>query len=144
MRDSACRWFIVKKAKIFWSYVKVGLSPSKKKNVICFIERSLKMMKNAFYFILKAVFVLKIVKFFVMTFWSSRENGFIRKLRLTARFMTWFTNNYNTHSANISRNKSNQTMKFDQSIEYNKRNIFPQKLCKKWGRETSYRLSFIF
>ena len=22
MRDSACRWFIVKKAKIFWSYVK--------------------------------------------------------------------------------------------------------------------------
>ena len=99
MRDSACRWFIVKKAKIFWSYVKVGLSPSKKKNVICFIERSLKMMKNAFYFILKAVFVLKIVKFFVMTFWSSRENGFIRKLRLTARFMTWFTNNYNTHSA---------------------------------------------
>ena len=22
MRDSTCRWFIVKKAKIFWSYVK--------------------------------------------------------------------------------------------------------------------------
>ena len=33
--------------------VKVGLSPSKKNCVICFIEISLKMMNNAFYFILK-------------------------------------------------------------------------------------------
>ena len=31
--------------------------------VICFIESSLKMMKNAFNFILKAHFVLKIFKF---------------------------------------------------------------------------------
>ena len=29
----------------------------------CFIESPLKMMKNAFYFILKALFVLKIFKF---------------------------------------------------------------------------------
>ena len=42
---------------------KVGLSPSKKNGVICFIESPLKMMKNAFYFILKALFVLKIFKF---------------------------------------------------------------------------------
>ena len=34
-----------------------------KKCVICFIESPLKMMKNAFYFILKALFVLKIFKF---------------------------------------------------------------------------------
>ena len=31
--------------------------------VICFIESALKMMENAFYFILKALFVLKIFKF---------------------------------------------------------------------------------
>ena len=43
--------------------LKVGLSPSKKNCVICVIERPLKMMKNAFYFILKALFVLKIFKF---------------------------------------------------------------------------------
>ena len=43
--------------------VKVGFSPSKKVYFICFIESPLKMMKNAFYFILKALFVLKIFKF---------------------------------------------------------------------------------
>ena len=32
---------------------------------------------------------------------------------------------------NISQNKGNQTMKFGQLIEYNKRNIFLQKLCGK-------------
>ena len=31
----------------------------------------------------------------------------------------------------ISQNKSNQTMKFGQLMEYNKRNIFRQKLCQK-------------
>ena len=42
---------------------KVGLSPSKKKVIICFNHSPSKMMKNAFYFILKALFVLKIFKF---------------------------------------------------------------------------------
>ena len=42
---------------------KVGRSPSKKYCVICLIESPLKMMKNALYFILKALFVLKIFKF---------------------------------------------------------------------------------
>ena len=43
--------------------VKVGLSPSKKICVICLIERPLKMMNNVFYFILIALFILKIFKF---------------------------------------------------------------------------------
>ena len=43
--------------------LKVGLSPSKKNYVICFIESPLKMIKNAFCFILKPPFVLKIFKF---------------------------------------------------------------------------------
>ena len=34
-----------------------------KKCVICFVESPLKMMKNAFYFILIALFVLKVLKF---------------------------------------------------------------------------------
>ena len=42
---------------------KVWLSPSKKNCAICFIESPLKMMKIVFYFILKALFVLKIVQF---------------------------------------------------------------------------------
>ena len=45
---------------------------------------------------------------------------------------------------NISQSKDNQTMKFGQLIEYNKRNIFLQKVCRKWGKETSstYLCSF--
>ena len=46
--------------------VKVGLLSFKKLCVICFIESPLKMLKNAFYFILKALFVLKIFKFLLM------------------------------------------------------------------------------
>ena len=45
---------------------------------------------------------------------------------------------------NISQSKENQTMKFGQLIEYNKSNIFVQKLCGKWGKETSSRPLFIF
>ena len=36
---------------------------------------------------------------------------------------------------NISQSKGNQTMKFGQLIEYNKRNIFLQKLCGKLDRD---------
>ena len=43
--------------------IKVGLSPSKKKRIICFNDSPSEMMKNAFYFISKALFVLKIFKF---------------------------------------------------------------------------------
>ena len=43
--------------------VKVGLSPSKKKIIICFNDSPSKVMKNAFYFILKTLFVHKIFKF---------------------------------------------------------------------------------
>ena len=42
------------------------------------------------------------------------------------------------------KSKNNQTMKFRQLIEDNVRNIFLQKSCKKWGRETSFRLLFVF
>ena len=44
---------------------------------------------------------------------------------------------------NISGSKSNQAMKLGQSIDYNKRNIFLQKLCRKWDRETSSRPLFL-
>ena len=36
----------------------------------------------------------------------------------------------------ISGSKSNQAMELGQLIDYNKRNIFFQKLCRNWGRET--------
>ena len=45
---------------------KVVLSNFKKMCLICFIESPLKMMKNAFSFILKAFFVPKFLKFLFM------------------------------------------------------------------------------
>ena len=44
---------------------------------------------------------------------------------------------------NIS-SKGNETMKFGQLIEYNKKNILLQKLCGKRGRKTSSRPLLIF
>ena len=45
---------------------------------------------------------------------------------------------------NISRSRGNQIMKFGQLIEYNKRDTFLQKLCRKWDNETSCKPLFIF
>ena len=45
---------------------------------------------------------------------------------------------------NISQIKEIQRKKFLQLIEYNKRNIFLRKLCRKGGRETSSRPWFCF
>ena len=51
-----------KKSSSLEKTFKVGFSPSKK-FFICFNESPLKTMKNTFYFILKALLVLKIFKF---------------------------------------------------------------------------------
>ena len=40
---------------------------------------------------------------------------------------------------NISWSECNQAIKCGQLVEYNKRKIFLQKLCRKWGRGTSSR-----
>ena len=52
---------------------------------------------------------------------------------------TWETNNYDTHIANISISKGNQTLKFGQLIEYDMRNIFLEHSYTKCGLETSPR-----
>ena len=58
--------------------IKVGLSPSKKICVICLLESPIKMMKNALYFILKALFVLKLFVLKLFTF-LSRYFGHVGK-----------------------------------------------------------------
>ena len=44
----------------------------------------------------------------------------------------------------ISRSKGNQTIKIGQLIEYKKRNIFPPKSCREWGREVSSKCLVFF
>ena len=107
---------------VYFIYLKSDSHLLKKFCVICFIENPLKIMKNAIYFILKALFVFKISKFLS------------RKIRLTSEFVMSrpVLQTIATHILlNISRNKGNQTMKLGQLIEYNKRNNFLQKLCGK-------------
>ena len=61
------------------------------------MESPLKIMKNAFHFTSKALFVLKIFKFFVLTFWSC-----IKTTQLNLKFndvTPWLANNCNTYIA---------------------------------------------
>ena len=66
--------------------IKIGLSPSKKK-FIYFNDSPSKMMKNAFYFILKALFVLKMFNFVCLDFFVMYKNGLIGKISLISKFM---------------------------------------------------------
>ena len=58
--------------------VKVGLSHLPNKIIfICFNENPLKMMKNAFYFIVKAFFVLKIFNFLFWLFGHVKSSAWL-------------------------------------------------------------------
>ena len=50
-------------------------SPSKKNCSACFNNNSLKKMKNAFYFILKALFVLKVFKLLSWLFGNAEKTS---------------------------------------------------------------------
>ena len=86
------------------------------------------------FFHLKNSFRSQDIYVFVTTFWSCRRNGLIRKITLTSKFMTSQPGLQliAIHTLpNISQSKGNQRMKLGLLIEYNKRNIFHQKLCGK-------------
>ena len=64
---------------------------------------------------------------FILNFWSYRKNGLIKKLNLIEKSMTLQPGQETVTMhilTNISQNKDNQTMKFGQLIENNKRNNF--------------------
>ena len=46
--------------------------------------------------------------------------------------------------SNISKTKANQPMKFGQLVNYSARNIFLQKSCRNWVRDTSSGSPFVF
>ena len=70
------------------------------------------------------------------------QNCLIKKARLISNFMASQPGKQTIEInilPNISRSKSNQTMKFGQLIECNMRNIFLEKLYTSCGGETSPR-----
>ena len=71
-----------------------------------------------------------------------KKNGLIREIKLISKFMTSQPGKQTIAICtllNISKVKDNRTMKFDQLIEYDMRNIFLEKLYGKCGGETILR-----
>ena len=93
------------------------------------------MTKNAFYFMLKALFVLEIFRFLSRIF-DCVEKRLDKKAKVNFKIVTLQTGQQiiTIHILlNISRSKGNQTMKFGQLIEYNVRMIFLEKFYTKCG-----------
>ena len=65
--------------------LKVGLSSFKKIALLASLKA---LNKKWFLFHLKSFFRSQDIYVFVMTFWSSRKNGLIRKISLVSKFMT--------------------------------------------------------
>ena len=68
-----------------------------------------------------------------------QKNGLIRKIKLISKFMTSQPGKEAIAIyilVNVSKNKSNQAMKFGQFIEYVIRNIFLEKSYTKCGGKT--------
>ena len=122
--------------------LKVGLSPSKKVVFVCLDESPLNVMKNMFYFALKALLFFEIFTFFYWSFGCVEKMMMIRKLGLIPTFMTSQTGQQiiTIHLlSKISKCKSNYAMKLGQSVEYSMRNIFLEKSSAKCDVEASCR-----
>ena len=95
-------------------------------------ENPLKIMKNAFYFTLKAIFVFN----FCLDFLVIYKNGLIKKISFILKVMMsqLGKKTISIHILpNISRTKGNQTIKFGQLRKCNTRNIFVEKSYAKCG-----------
>ena len=93
-------------------------------------ENPLKLMKNAFCFTLKALFVLK-------TF-GHIEKRFDKEDQVNFKFISSRRRKQTSATyilPDISRSNRNQTIKFSQLIEYIVKNIFLDKSYTKWGGE---------
>ena len=103
-------------------------------------ESSLTVTKNAFYFTLKSLFVLKYLNF-CLEFLVMQKKSLIRNIRLILKFMTSQPEKQIIPMQilpNISRSKGNQTTKFAQLTECNMRNIFLEKSYIKCGDKTLF------
>ena len=65
---------------------KVGLSPSKQSSCYLVQRKPFKIDKKCFLFHLKSSFRSRDIYIFVLTFWSCRKKGLIRKIRLILKF----------------------------------------------------------
>ena len=76
---------------------------------------------------------------FCLDFLVMYQNGLIKVNFKFNDVTAWLTKNCSSMLSNTSRSKINQTMKFDQLIECNMKNIFLEISCITCGGETSHR-----
>ena len=114
----------MKRNYIYVRGLKVGLS------LLLHQWKPLKMMKNAFYFILKTRFVLKIFEFLSWRSGQVEKTAWNNLVKKQLQYTLLYT----------SRSKDYETMKLGQLIEYNKIISFLRKSCSKWSRKSSSRI----
>ena len=105
------------------------------------IASQLKMMRNAFYFTLKALFVLEI---FQILFWVFGYVGIQHDERAKVNFKISYVSNWiktiTIHMLpDISRSQGNLTTKFVPLIEYDIRNFLVEKSCTKCGGQSFFK-----
>ena len=111
---------------------------------LCYLRdwKSFRNDRTCFLFHLKSSFRFQNIWIFITTTWSSRENSWIRRIRLTWKIMTsqaGLQYNCNTHVAQYLTKLGNQAMKLGQLIEYDK--YFPSKIMWKMSQGDLFQTS---
>ena len=89
------------------------------------------MANIVFFFILKALFVLKIFEFLSWIFGHLEKMAWLDVNFKIYDVTTWLRNNHDADIAQRLKKSGNQAMKFGHLIEYNKWNFFSWKIMQK-------------
>ena len=79
-----------------WKIINIFRALTFQKQLFDLLQWKPYKMKNPFYFMVKALFVLKIFKLSSSLF-ADVENGLVRNMRLIDDVSTWLINNYSKH-----------------------------------------------
>ena len=106
-------------------------------------ESPLKMMENAFFFTLKALFVLKVFKFLSSLFTHAEKMAWLKE-KVNFKIYdvtTWLTNNYNTYIAQYLKNYRQPGNEICSVNRIKHEKHFSWKIIQKiWGRNFSQTL----
>ena len=101
-----------------YTKAQLGVSGQEKLHQSCHLKQDFYLPKEIFIYFIESPFRSQA---HVLTFWQYRKNGYIR---LISNFMTSQLDDVTACWPISHEVRGNQTMKFGQFIEYNKRNIF--------------------
>ena len=113
--------------------------PKKKNFIIWFNDSSARSMKNAFYSILKALFVLKILKFLSWHFCHVEKTAWVERRHsmtpLEYEATAWLSKNYNTHIARYLTNRIKPANEIWSVNRISQEKCFSSKIMQKMRQE---------